>query len=254
MPLVLSKLEQEYYTLVFQLLKELLEVPSQEDFHEENSPEKENQEGEGENDEVKVETQEIISATRFIEVFQKCSLNVVEVKRIWGLCSVDNQYMLEDGFQKALKCVAMIQSNIPLDDIEQGFSKVLPMPKFSHSEIEDCYQIMEKKRLKELKTLERTLFAKRQDALDRRAERREAVLNKKKFKVTQEEDPSLPKESIHVEVTELKYIEDAPGEISSYFRYKIETEAQNLSQYRSGHKYQVYRKFNDFELFHSCFT
>lgn len=112
------------------------------------------------------------------------------------------------------------------------------------------------KRVKELNKLNKSVFSKRNEYLKRREERANELsrLVKSKFKVTSQLEESTHDEKMNVEVSELTYMEDEPGELSSYFKYKIVTKCKNLSRYKTGHEYVVYRKVNDFELFHSCFS
>uniref|UniRef100_A0A7S3KKC8 PX domain-containing protein n=1 Tax=Euplotes crassus TaxID=5936 RepID=A0A7S3KKC8_EUPCR len=149
----------------------------------------------------------------------------------------------------------MIQNSIDLDEKDDKFKTVLELPIFDHEGIQEIYNKVEKKRLKQLESLQ-DLFNKRKEILERRNERDNMSHHsrKKKFGSSSQEEVDPPSENIQVEITELKYIEDELSDMTNYFQYKIETEAKNIPKYQTGKKYVVHRKFYEFELFQSCFT
>ena len=103
-----------------------------------------------------------------------------------------------------------------------------------------------------MRALDRIILSKKQHRTESRDPKALKLQpSKSKYRSASTEEN---KDIMDVNVVELKYIEDESNEVSNYFKYKIVTRAKGLSRYQDDKEYVVYRKFKDFELFHSSFT
>lgn len=171
--------------------------------------------------------------------------------------------MNEDDFKKALKCIAIIQSNGNMDDIAVNLKKIYPLPDFDYEVIREFKE----------KALDQEIHGKKQgislaeeisfESPKKPSPKKSLPHEEEKVKFSQESskrstfasssksEEKKVGDGLVCSVPIYETINQGWLGMTSYTQYKIVTSAYNIPNLKSDDEYVVWRRFSDFEWLHN---